>query len=64
MNMLWALVLISHLGAKPQFIEVVETKELCIALQAKIENSTCVPVIVGSKYTLKEQVETLNELLK
>lgn len=64
MHLIWALVLIPHIGAKPHFIEVTETKELCISLQTKIDKSTCVPVIVGSKYSLEEQVQSLNELLQ
>lgn len=64
MNIVWSIVIVAHLGAKPIFVEAWSTKEPCELYAKRIENAMCVPVVVGSKYDIEKQVESLNKLLR
>ena len=64
MNIVWAIVIVAHLGAKPVFVEAWSTKEPCEVYAKQTNNAICVPVVVGNKYTIEKQVESINELLR
>jgi hypothetical protein len=64
MNILWAIVIVAHVGAKPVFVEVWQTKEPCEKYAKEIKGGICVPVTVGNKYEIEKQVSSINELLK
>ena len=64
MNILWAVVIIPHLGATPQFVEVWQTKEPCVKYAREIPGGNCFPVSVSNKYEIEKQVQMINELLK
>jgi hypothetical protein len=64
MNILWAVVVVTHLGATPQFIEVWQTREPCEKYAKEIRGGSCFPVSVSDRYEVQEQVKSINELLK
>lgn len=64
MNMIWAIVVVAHLGAKPVFVEAWQTREPCEKYAREIQGGMCVPVAVGNRYEIQQQVDALNELLK
>jgi hypothetical protein len=64
MNLLWAVVIVAHVGAKPVFVEVWQTREPCEKYAREIKGGMCIPVSVGNKYEIEKQVESINELLK
>lgn len=64
MNILWAVVIVAHVGAKPIFVEVWQTKEPCQKYAREIQGGVCVPVSVSNKYDIEKQVTSINELLK
>ena len=64
MNIVWSIVIVAHLGAKPVFVEAWTTKEPCELYAKQIQNAMCIPVVVGSKHNIEKQVESLNELMK
>jgi hypothetical protein len=64
MNVLWAIVIVAHVGAKPVFVEVWQTREPCEKYAKEIKGGICVPVTVSNKYEVEKQVESINELLK
>jgi hypothetical protein len=64
MHIIWAVVVVTHLGANAQFIEAWATKEPCRKQAAEILNAICVPVVVNTKQNIEKQVQSLNELLK
>ena len=64
MNLLWAVVIVAHIGAKPVFVEVWQTREPCEKYAREIKGGMCIPVSVGNKYEVEKQVESINELLK
>jgi hypothetical protein len=64
MNIVWGIVIVAHLGAKPVFVEAWQTKEPCELYAKQIQNAICVPVVVGNKHSIEKQVQSLNELLR
>jgi hypothetical protein len=64
MNILWAIVIVAHVGAKPVFVEVWQTKEPCEKYAKELKGGVCVPVSVSDKYEIEKQVQMINELLK
>lgn len=64
MNILWAIIIIPHLGANPIFVEVLSTREPCEKRAREIKHAKCFPVVVSDKVDIEEQVKTINGLLK
>jgi hypothetical protein len=64
MNILWAVVVVTHLGATPKFVEVWQTREPCEKYARQIPGGSCFPVSVSDKHEAQKQVEAINELLK
>jgi hypothetical protein len=64
MNVMWAVIVIAHLGATPKFVEVWQTREPCEKYANEIPGGSCFPVSVSNKYDVEKQVQAINELLK
>ena len=56
MNIVWSIVIVAYLGAKPVFVEAWTTKEPCELYAKQIQNAMCIPVVVGSKHDIEKQV--------
>lgn len=64
MNVLWAIVIVSHIGARPVFVEAWQTREPCEKYAKMYDGGVCIPVAVGNRHDIQKQVDAINELLK